>query len=60
MAAAYEKLDDTANALKFYRVALEAYKRYRATKRLAKPTDFLDDLEEIGRKIIALSQAAKQ
>ena len=51
MARGYEKINDIANALKFYSLAKEAFINYRTTKALRNPDDWLADIDRIDKRI---------
>lgn len=49
--AAYEKLGELDKAIKNYKLAVEGFSRYRESKDLNKPDDWLKDIQSIDKKI---------
>lgn len=55
MGNAYQKLDDTINALKYYEMAKNSFNRYRKSNKLCNTNDWLNDIAKIEKKIIKLN-----
>jgi hypothetical protein len=55
MAKAYEKLEDSDNTLKYYRLAREGLLKYRSEHKLNSPDDWLDEINGIEERILKLT-----
>lgn len=56
MANAYEMIDDITNAISYYRIAKKEFQEYRAKRQLSTPSDWLNDIDKIDRKLTKLSK----
>ncbi|PKK82124.1 MAG: hypothetical protein CVT49_15350 [candidate division Zixibacteria bacterium HGW-Zixibacteria-1] len=51
IANAYYKLGEMSKSLKYYELALDSFVKFRAENKLNKPTDWLNDIDKIQKKI---------
>ncbi len=56
MANAYEMIDDKSNAINYYRIAKNEFIEFRAKRPLKTPSDWLNDIDKIDRKLSKLSK----